>query len=150
MAYVVEIDQSGRKIEKTDKETIVAFADGKDRAIRIPTHVKREAIRELRRRGKSDSLNYLLFATALHLLLKDDIEDIDRATIDIEYRGYEAQIKEHLVNLLRRAGKKVQPYQIHFDRITKQSPAHKVAIQTFRGQRRADHTVTHEEFMREL
>lgn len=150
MAYVVEVDQSGRKVERTDKETIVAFANGNDRAILIPADVKREAIQELRRRRKAGSLKYLLFATALYLLLKDDIEDIDQVTIDIEYRGYESQIKEHLLNLLRRAGKRVESYQIHFDRITKKSPAHKVAIQTFRGQRKPDHVVTREELLREL
>lgn len=150
MAYVVEVDQSGRKVERTDKETILAFANGNDRAILIPPDVKREAIQELRRRRKAGSLKYLLFATALYLLLKDDIEHIDQVTIDIEYRGYESQIKEHLLNLLRRARKRVESYQIHFDRITKKSPAHKVAIQTFRGQRNPDHIVTREELLREL
>jgi hypothetical protein len=145
MAYVVEVDQSGRKVENTSKATIVAFANGKERAILIPAKVKRKIIPELRRQGKADSLHYLLFATALYLLLKEDIEEIDRAIIDIEYRGKENRIKEHLVNLLRRAGKRVEASQIQFDWITKESPAHRTAINTFRGQREPDHVVSLDE-----
>jgi D-ribose pyranose/furanose isomerase RbsD len=91
-----------------------------------------------------------LFATALHLLLKEDIEDIDRAIIDIEYRGKEDKIKEHLINLLRRSGKRVEAHQIQFDWITKQSPAHRTAIRTFRGQRKPDHVVSLDEWLREF
>lgn len=60
MSYVVEVDQSG-KIGETNKATVVAFADGKERAILVPAKVKRQIIPELRRRGKADTL--YLFAS---------------------------------------------------------------------------------------
>jgi len=149
MSYVVEVDQSG-KIGETNKPTVVAFADGKERAILIPSGVKQKVILELRRWGKADTLYYLLFATALYFLLKEDIEDIDQVIIDIEYRGKEIPIREHLINLLRRAGKRVEAHQIQFDWITKKSPAHRTAIQTFRGERAPDHTVSLNELLREF
>ncbi|MFQ5594861.1 MAG: hypothetical protein ACE5HA_12015 [Anaerolineae bacterium] len=150
MAYVVEVDQSGRKVENTSKATVVAFANGKERAILVPAEVKREIIPKLRQHTRADSLHYLLFATVLYLLLKDDIEQIDRAIIDIEYRGKEDRIKAHLINLLRRAGKRVENSQIQFDWITKKSPAHRTAIRTFRGQREPDHVVSLDELLREF
>jgi hypothetical protein len=149
MPYVIEVDQSF-KIGNTSKATVVAFADGKERAILIPAEVKRKIIQELRRRGKGVRLYYLLFATLLYLLLKEDIENIERVTIDIEYRQKEAMIKGHLLNLLRRAGKRVDGHQIQFARITKKSPAHRVAIKTLRKQRPPDHKVTFEELLREF
>jgi len=149
MSYVVEVDQSS-KIGETGKATVVAFADGKERAILIPAEVKQKIVQELRRRGKGDTLYYLLFATALYLLLKEDIEDIDQVTIDIEYRGKEATIRGHLLNLLRRAGRRVEAEQIQFARLTKRSAAHRVAIATLRKHRRPDHVVTLEELLREL
>jgi len=66
VSYVVEVDQSG-KIGEPNKATAVAFADGKERAILVPAKVKRQIIPELRRRGKADTLYYLLFATVLYL-----------------------------------------------------------------------------------
>ena len=149
MSYVVEVDQSG-KIGETNKATVVAFADEKERAILVPANVKRQIIPELRRQGKADTLYYLLFATVLYLLLREDIDEIDQVMVDIEYRGKEAMLKGHLLNLLRRAGKNVAAHQIQFVRIVKKSPAHRIAITTLRGQRKPDHTVTLDELLKEF
>jgi uncharacterized membrane-anchored protein YjiN (DUF445 family) len=146
----VEVDQSG-KVENSRMATVLAFANGKRRAISIPATVKRKSIRELRQRGqKGSSFYYQIFATGLYLLLKDDITRINRLIVDVEYRRKDAIIREHLLNLFRRAGKKVDADQIQFARITKKSPAHRAAIQVLRGQKKPEHTVTIEELLKEF
>jgi hypothetical protein len=64
--------------------------------------------------------------------------------IDIEYPGHESKIKEHLINLLQRAGIKVPPAKIQFDFVRKKSNAHKLAIETFNGKVKP-HLVIHVE-----
>lgn len=74
MAYVVEVDQS-IKIEQSG-DTVLAFADGISHAIVVPSHVKTEGFRALRRRGKSKEIAYLLlFSASLYLLLKEALWD---------------------------------------------------------------------------
>jgi hypothetical protein len=141
--HVVEVDQSG-KIGDTKVPTVLAFSNDKKRAILIPATVKRACLRALRKAGKGEALYYLLFATGLFLLLKDDMEAIQRVTIDIEYRNKEARIREHLLNLLQRAGKKVAAHQIQFDRIHrggKKPAAHDKAYYTYRRALKPDRVI---------
>lgn len=147
----VEVDQSG----KIGDTKVLAYSDGKskERSILVPAKVKRTCIRELRQMGKGDALYYQLFATGLFLLLKADIEDIDQVIIDIEYRGKNNVIREHVLNLFRRVGKKVKADQIKFDLIhrgRKKPPAHDRAYYTYAGEVSPDRVVTVEEMLREL
>lgn len=146
----VEVDQSGR-IEYTRHDTVLAFSNGISYSILIPRAVKRNCINELRRRGLSGTTFYIrLFATALFLLLKDYIGDLERITIDTEFPGREPQIKEHLINLLRRSGYPVEAHQIEFRSVGKQSPAHKLALATFRGNREPDLRIGEEDLLKEF
>ena len=70
--------------------------------------------------------------------------------IDIEYFGKEAQIKEHLINLLRRAGCVVHADQIQFQRIGKRSPAHVLALETLRGHSKPDLVLSKEDLLGEF
>jgi hypothetical protein len=83
-------------------------------------------------------------------LLRDHIEELEQVTIDIEFPGREPQIKEHLINLLRRRGHQVEARQIGFRAVGKQSPAHKLALATFRGDREPDRIVREEELLGEF
>jgi hypothetical protein len=133
MSHVVEIDQSG-KFENTRQDTVLAFSNGIHFSVCIPAVVKRAAIAFLRGRGiRGETLYTRLFATTLFFLLKDHFRQIDRVYIDREYIGKEAQIKEHLLHLLRRSGQRVRPNQIQFKLIGKHSPAHYLALATFRS-----------------
>lgn len=145
----VEVDQSGR-LEFTKHATVLAFSNGIDSAILVPAKVKRAILQELRSLGKGGTLYYLIFATLLYILLKDNIDKFQRVTIDIEYRKKDAIIREHLLNLLKRAGKKVSAEQIDFKHITKKSPAHRVAIRTFRSQREPNRIVRLRDILREF
>jgi hypothetical protein len=142
MSYVVEADQSGR-FEFTGQDAAFAYADGIQFSILIPATVRRECIRYLRNRGISGSTLYTkLFAVALFLLLKERIEEFTQVTIDLEYPGKEVQIKEYLINLFRRAGYKADPHHIQFRQIGKRSPAHRLALSTFRGEKQPDRKIT--------
>jgi len=146
----VEIDQSGR-IEYTKHATALALSDGISFSLLIPATVKRACIRTLRRQGLTGPTFYVqLFATGLFFLLKDHIEVLTQVVIDVEYTGKETQIKEHLINLLRRAGREVEPWKIQFQQIGKKSPAHELALDTFRGDREPDIVLTQEDILGEF
>ena len=146
----VEVDQSG-KIEDTATDTVLAFSDGESFAILISAKVKRACLYELRQRGRTGkSIYWLLFATGLFLLLRDHVRKFSLVTIDVEYTGHSPAIKEHLLNLLRRADLPARPDLFRFRRIGKKSPAHGRAFYTHRGDIRPDGVVEAEEILREF
>ncbi len=149
----VEVDQSG-KIGDTKVPTVLAFADTESFAILIPATVKRDCLQALRQLGKSGTTLYLdLFAIGLYLLLRDHIRKFTLVTIDIEYPGHENKIKEHLLNLLVRAGVSVEADRIRFDRIHvggKKPRAHDKAYYTYHGEQRPDRVITLEEILAEV
>lgn len=148
--HQVEVDQSG-KIEDTRVATVVAFSDGIQQAVLVPAQVKRECITVLRAKGKGKpAVLARLFATVLYLLLKEHVDDIALAVIDVEYVGHSRDIKQHLLNLLRRGGHAISADRIVFRRIGKKSPAHRLAIDTLRGNRIPDRYVTLEEILAEM
>jgi len=148
--HYVEVDQSG-KIEYTKTATVLAFSDEISFAILIPAAVKRECLRSLRARGKSGStLTLQLFATALFILFRDHIADIALATIDVEYHSRDREIKQHLLNLLRRAGHAVSSDRFVFQEIGKKSPAHRKAVETLRGKIEPDREIGLEELLEQL
>ena len=71
----------------------------------------------------------------LFFLLRHYIDQLHTVVIDMEYQGQEPLIKDHLMNILRRADYPVQRQQITFGHIGKHSPAHNIAIETFRRNR---------------
>jgi len=148
--HYVELDQSGR-IEFTRHDTVLAFSDGISYSILIPRAVKRNCINELRQRGLPGGAFYVqLFAVGLYLLLRDHIDDLAQITIDIEFPGRDDDVRRYLMNLLLRAGHKVKAHQIQFRPIGKQSPAHKLALATFRGDRVPDRIIGKEDLLGEF
>ena len=140
-SFRIEVDQSG-KIE-TPHLTALAYANGQQYAIVIPTRVKREVIGRLRARGLSRSQAAIhVFAAALWLLLRDVIGLATDIAIDTEYIGHEASIKAELVQLAVDAGVKIVPSVIRFTQIGKKSGAHRRAIEAYRGERPADRVIT--------
>ena len=138
----VEVDQSG-KIGDTGVPTVLAFSNRISFSILIPPAVKRESLRKLRARGRRGKSLYLqLFAVALYLLLKEHITKLSLISIDVEYPGHNRAVKEHLLNLLRRDGLNVPAEAIEFRYIGKKSPAHRLALETFRGKREPDRVIS--------
>jgi hypothetical protein len=146
----VEIDQSG-KIGDTKVSTILAFSNAHHFTVSIPATVKRNCILQLRGWGVSASSSYLQFFTVgLYFLLRDYIGTMKQAIIDVEYFGKDKLIKEHLINLLARRGYKVNPDKIKFGLIGKKSPAHSLALQTFRRQKKPNLVLTQKQILAEF
>lgn len=87
----IEIDQSGR-VEYTSHDTVIAFSNSKKGAIIIKAKDKREIQDVFRKMGKGQLFVIRLFTILIFILLKKE-KEIDDITIDIEYPGWDAQIK---------------------------------------------------------
>jgi hypothetical protein len=147
MPHVVDVDQSGR-VEFTGEDTVLAFSNGIQFAVLIPSVVKRECVKALRDRGFGGTTFYPQFFTVgLYYLLKDHLKELARITIDLEYFGKDEQIKEHLINLLRRANYEVDPEVIQFGQIGKHSDAHRLAIAALRKKIQPNLVLTREEIL---
>jgi len=152
MPYIVELDQSG-KLEQTSWDTVLAFSDGLQRAIRIPARVKQSVFNFLRRKyPERVGLFHLLqfFAAGLYLLLHPYLDQLTGVTIDREYPGNEGYIKGVLLNYLRREDPNLSSDLINFGRVEDGSPADELAWSVFRGKKDADQVISLEEILRVL
>jgi len=150
MPYIVEVDQSG-KIEQTSWDTVLAFSDGLQRAIRIPAKAKRSVFNFLRQKyPERAGLFHLLqfFAAGLYLLLHPCLDQLTSVTIDREYPGNEGYIKGVLLNYLRREDPNLSSDFVNFGRVKDGSPADELAWSVFRGKREADQVISLEEVLR--
>ena len=141
-----EIDQSG-KVEDTNKLTVVAYANGKIKSVKIGSVEKQKLLAAIRVLDYSKR-NYLykIFAALIYFLLAD--EKVDSVVIDREYSGHEAIIKGVIIQLLNKNRKNVP--EIQFDCIGKLSRAHKAALDVFRADREADLVVTAKDVLKLL
>lgn len=144
----IEIDQSGR-IEYTSHNTVIAFSNKKRSAIFIKAKDKREIQLVFRKMGKGQLFVIRLFTILIFILLKK-AKEIKEMTIDIEYPGWNAQIKNYLLSDFARIGVKLNPQQINFGRITKKSEAHWHAYRVFKKERRPEIIVSVREILNEL
>ena len=125
------------------KDTVLAFSNDVQHAIRIPAAVKRNLVRHLRQKGKSKTRAViLLFSAALFLLLRDTLERIDQIVIDVEYEGYEDEIKGWLLSHIYQLDPVFDKTRVRFQRVGKKSPAHRRALAVFRGQEPPDRVIT--------
>jgi len=137
----IEVDQSGRT-DKLTVDTAFAFSDEIQSAILIPKSVKRECYQLLKKEGmRKDLISVKLFAAGLILLLAPRVSTVGLITVDLEYPGWENEIKEQLLRYLRRRYPNLSNRQIDFRPVGKKSRAHKIALATYRGERRPDREV---------
>ncbi len=143
-----QIDQSV-KIEQTSRDTVLAFSDDIQFAIRIPASVKREVLAVLRAKGKgAPTAQLMLFTAGLFLLLRDIAQDLVAVTIDQEYPGHEADIRGMLLRFFReRSGLQISKETIVFGQIGRRSRAHERAWRVHRGKVAPDHVVTMAELL---
>jgi hypothetical protein len=137
----IEIDQSG-KMGDLSTHTVLAFANDIEYAIFIPVRVKRAIIQELRSRGKSKIRAVLqTFAAGLFLLVRGSLGEVGKIVIDIEYTGYDVDIRSMLLNHIWRVDPTFDKEQLIFRRIGKKSPAHKRALATNQGKQGANRRI---------
>lgn len=139
----LQIDQSG-KVEDTAKLTIVAYANGIEKTLKISGVEKRKLIRTMRMLDyPKTTFIYKAFAGLVFLLVKN--AKADEIFIDKEYPRHEPTIKEILLQLFQKHAMSLP--EISFSLIGKQSRAHKIAIETFRGARKPDLIIKAEEVL---
>ena len=144
----VEIDQSGKKIEKTHRETVLAFSNGTNAAVVIPAKVKKDCIRMLRKESwKEQTFIDQIFAAGVFLLLKTHLSQINSIVIDVEYPGREANIKGMLLDLIGRTKKDFPKKNLTFTRITKHSRAHHKAYNVYKRFQKPDKVITTQELL---
>lgn len=146
-----DVDMSGR-IEETNRPTAIALANGVTYCLRISATEKQillETLKKQRPERGSKLRHVLVFSTLVFFLIKDRGQKLQRVFIDLEYSGYEASIKEHILNLARRYELNLK-CEIVFQRVGKKSPAHDLAISVHRGKRKADRVITAKEVLREF
>lgn len=140
----VEIDQSG-KIADTQVATVLAFSNAIAYSIYLPAVVKRELLQKLRTKKNARVLYFRIFSVLLFLLLKEYLRnDLKVIEIDVEYQGWESEIKGYFLNIARKHGVGVDPECIHFTHIGKKSRAHTKAINSLR-KGKGDRTISFED-----
>jgi hypothetical protein len=150
----IEVDQSN-KVERTNKDTILAFADGQSAALIIPAQVKRQAFKRLRAMGKTPMLaGLMVFAAGVILLLRDYLRQRgnpgETIIIDTEYTGQDANIRGMLLRDARILGLTLDAARVVFRPIGKGSGAHKLAWGIQRGKGTAGYSVTLQDLERLL
>jgi hypothetical protein len=146
MKNVVEVDQS-IKIEDAGA-TVLAFANGIDNAVTMPSKVKRLALSTQVLQGRSREVARLkLFAVGLYLLLENYLEHLERVDIDTEYTGHEQRIREFLLILIWRRYPGFESWRVTFKQVGKKSPAHKKAERVRKRKDKGYRTLTTEEVL---
>ena len=141
----IEIDQSG-KIEQLNKDTYIAFSNHEQYCIKFPKKIKQEIVYEYLNKVKQ--IIPKLFAICLYYCLKNYVKAKELISIDLEYHGWEANIKTYLIPLLRVDNKNFDKNIIQFGKIGKDSRAHKVAVSSFRQEIKPNKILSKEEILK--
>jgi hypothetical protein len=136
------IDQSGR-VEYTSHNTIVAFSNGKQKAIKILARTKRQLQEIFRRKGAPNLFVYRTFATLIFLLVKNELCKIKQIVIDIEYPGQDKLIKDILLELIRK--NHLNEPEISFQKIGNKPKVHYAAYDVFIQKKKASQVINLEE-----
>ena len=148
---MIELDQSC-KIERLEKDTVLAFSNRIQHSIVIPARAKRKMLIQLRKKGKSRKNACIwIFAAGVFLLLRPYLAEIigrdELIIIDTEYTGQNANIKGMILRHAMNSGFKLHKDRINFAQIGKSSGAHELAYHVQRGKTQADSWIKLEEFL---
>ena len=109
----IEIHQSG-KIEDTNRLTIVAYSNGSTKSLMITAKDKKSIQSVFRKIGQPKLFIYKLFAVAIFILIKDNLNKIEQIIIDREYPGYENLIKDFICQIAQKNQIKIDRKNIVF------------------------------------
>lgn len=139
--HFIEIDQSGRT-EKLNEPSVIAFANGIQASILIPTKEKREIYAVLNARFKKlHDIHLRIFVAAVFFVLKDHLKTLGHITIDREFDGRDGDLKGFLLLHIRKIVPGFPKEGISIQSIGKKSPAHDLAHKVFLGLQKADYTL---------
>lgn len=129
-----QIDQSG-KIEDTAHHTVIAYANGGQRAVLITAKTKRQIQERFRQAGLPRLFIPNTFAAGLFYLI-EPLEQCSSIVIDTEYPGKEKLISTILSRLLQMYEK--PKHIIRFARIGNRPRAHYAAKDVYDKKRKAE------------
>jgi hypothetical protein len=136
----IEVDQSG-KIEDSG-DTVIAFSNKEQFTVMIPHNLK---VALLKKMGKRQA-RYKILARGIYHCIKDYLDKDKQIIIDEEYRKHGRDIKNYLLNELRKDKPFFDKKLIISKQIGKKSRAHKLAYQTFCGKLKPNKILTEKEF----
>lgn len=143
----IEVDQSGR-IENLTQDSVLAFSNKVGYAIFIHRREKRRCYKVLQARYRElRHPDIRIFAAALFLLLREHLDKLEQITIDLEYPGYEGDIKGILLNYIRRIVPSFPKENIDFRSIGKRSKAHFRAYMAYKRKSSADRELKAEDLL---
>ena len=143
-AMHADIDMSGR-IEETNRATAVGLANGVSFCVYLSGAEKRKVIAILKQRYPDRNITLIhvfIFTVLLYYVLQPRIEDLSLVTIDLEYMGHDALIKNRVLTLLRNAGLRVEKEQLSIAQVGKKSPSHELAYGVYAGKKKPDRILT--------
>lgn len=143
----IEIDQSGR-IEETNRDTILAFSNGKSYSIKISAKIKRQLLEQFRLLGKPKLFALRTFSAGLYLLIDGTSANGSDIIIDVEYPGNNHLIVDMMKEMFVKNNKNFEKVNLSFSSIGKKSRAHNLAISVFRKNKRADRIIKYSELKR--
>jgi len=127
----VEIDQSG-KIEETNKNTVLAFSNGKHGVVLIRSKTKRQLLEMFRRIGKPKLFIYRTFTAGIFLLVEPYITSLSTIAIDTEWLGKDRLISDIFSEFVQKR-KVLHKPNITFCFVGKNSPVHILAWITYKS-----------------
>lgn len=146
MLQAIEIDQSG-KMERLTVDTALAFSDGIARSILVPATAKRTVYQALKEKGvKPKLISVRMFAAGLFLLLEEHLKDLGEVVIDLEYDGWDNEIRSLLLGKIWQRVPNFPKENIVFHQIGK--AVHNLAWSTYRKQREPDKCVAAKELLK--
>lgn len=141
----IEVDQSN-KVEQTEKDTVLALANGINFALLVKSKSKKSIQEEFRLRGEPRNFIIFTFSLLLVILLKK-AKPVGVVTVDLEYADKERIIRERLTQYSRQLGFEYDWSLIAFKRVGKSSPAHKLAGKVSAGKQRPSFVVSEEKLL---
>ena len=135
---------SGR-IEETNRATAVGLANGLSFCVYISGAEKRKAIAILKQRYPDRNVTLLhvfIFTVILYYVLQPHIERLSLVTIDLEYTGHDALIKNRVLTLLRNAGLTIEKERLSIAQVGKKSSSHELAYGVYAGNKKPDRVLT--------
>lgn len=135
-----QIDQSG-KIEDTAKNTVIAYANDRERSLLISRKTKRRIQEAFRQCGAPHLFIYYTFAVGIYYLIRSHTTHLSLA-IDTEYPGKDKLIAGMVKRLLEMHRKPA--HTISFRRIGNRPNVHYAAHDVFTGKKNADDTLSFE------
>lgn len=143
----IEVDQSG-KVELLSVDTVIACSNDRQYSIKIPKKIKQEIYYNYK--NKIKQIKYKLFCIGVYYCIERFLRKLELIIIDDEYHGRNNIVKSILISYIKENYRDFDEKMIRFSQITKNSNAHHVAIETFRGEHKPNEVLTEKQIWRLL